>query len=97
MKQRLKDNAETIVALLVIIAMTVGGVAFFAKASDLEKVEYRLDEKIQADQIYYLKQQLWQLYKKHKTKDCLKMPEPDCDICKGMKTKLEQLSKNVKI
>ena len=97
MKQKLKDNAETIVAILIIIAMTVGGIAYFAKASDLQLVEQRLEQKIQADQIYYLKQQLWQLYKKHQTKDCLKMPEPDCDICKGMKTQLEQLSKNVKI
>lgn len=97
MKQKLKDNADTIVAILVIIGMVFGGIAYFAKAADLQQVEYRLDQKIQADQIYYLKQQLWMLYKKHGTKDCLQMPEPDCDICKGMKTKLEQLSKNVKI
>ena len=97
MKQKLKDNAETIVAVLVIVAMVFGGITFFARASDLQLVEQRLDQKIKADKVYYLKQQLWMLYKKQKTKECLKMPEPDCDICSSMKTELEQLSKNVKI
>lgn len=97
MKQKLKDNAETIVAILVIIAMTVGGIAFFAKASDLQLVEQRLDQKIKSDKIYQLKQQLWLLWKQHKTKNCLKMPEPDDAICQGIVNELEQLSKNVKI
>jgi hypothetical protein len=96
-RDKFKDNADIIVAVLVILGMLFGGITYFAKASDLKQVEYRLDEKIKADKIYYLKQQLWMLYKKHKTKDCLQMPEPDCDVCKSIKTDLENLSPNVKI
>ena len=71
--------------------MVFGGVTYFAKASELRLVEQRLDQKIKADKVYYLKQQLWQLFKAHKTDKCLQMPEPDCDVCSSIKNQLEQL------
>ena len=94
MKQTLKDNLQLIIALAAVFSLAFGAVAYFAKASDLEQVAMRLEQKIKADKIYYLKQQLWNLYKAHKTKNCLQMPEPDMSMCIDIKHQLEQLGIN---
>lgn len=93
MKQTLKDNLQLIIAIGAVIGMILGGITYFAKASDLEQVAFRLDQKIQADQIYYLKRQLWALYDKHKTDNCNAMPHPDCGICRDLKAELEKLTR----
>ena len=91
MKQKIKDNLDTIIAILVIIGMVVGGITYFAKASDLEQVAMRLEQKIKADKMYYLKRQLWALFDKHKTSDCNRMPHPDCGICRDIQEQLRRL------
>ena len=59
MKQ--KEIIELIVAVLVIIGMVVGALNYLAKASELQLVEMRLDQKIVSDQIMQLQQRIWQL------------------------------------
>jgi len=88
MKQKLKENFQLIITFAAVIGIVVSGLAYFAKASDLQQVEYRLDQKIKADKAYYLKRQLWALYDKHKTQDCNRMPQPDCSICRDLKHEL---------
>ena len=87
---KIKDNLDTIVVVCVIIGMTVSGLVYFAKASDLRKVEYRLDQKIKQDNVLFLKRQLWSLWRKHNTKECLRMPEPDATMCQGFRNELEK-------
>lgn len=91
MKQKLKDNLQLIIALAAVFSLGFGALAYFAKASDLKSVEYRLDQKIKADKAYYLKRQLWALFDKHKTDDCNRMPHPDCGICRDLKHELARL------
>jgi len=67
MKQTLKDNLQLILAIGAVIGMVLGGITYFAKASDLKQVAMRLEQKITQDKVYYLKRQLWALYDKHKT------------------------------
>lgn len=56
-----KEILEVIVAAFVLVGMVVGAVNYLAKASDLQLVEMRLDQKIVTDQIYQLQQRIWQL------------------------------------
>ena len=90
---RLKENLQTLIVLATAVTMSLGAVAYFAKASDLEQVAMRLDSKIKADKVYYLKRQLWALYSKHKTQDCNRMPMPDCSICRDLRHELSLLEK----
>jgi hypothetical protein len=92
MKQKLKDNLQLIIALGAVVGLVTGSITYFAKASDLRQVEYRLDQKIKDDKAYYLKRQLWALYGKHKTENCNQMPQPDAQICRDLKHELEQLT-----
>ena len=89
---KLKDNLQLILAIGAVIGMVLGGITYFAKAGDLQLVEQRLDQKIKADKAYYLKRQLWALFDKHKTDDCNRMPQPDCNICRDLKHELTRLS-----
>ena len=91
-KQMLKENAQLILAAVAVISLVLGGISYFAKAEDLKQVEYRLDTKIRADKIYYLKRKLWMLFDKHKTDDCNSMPQPDCNICRDLKHELSVLA-----
>lgn len=91
MKQKLKDNLQLIIALAAVFSLAFGATAYFAKASDVDQIAVRLEQKIKADKIYYLKQQLWNLYKTHRTKDCMQMPSPDDGICNDIKHQLQTL------
>jgi len=56
-----KEIIEIIVAICVLVGMIVGGLNYLAKASDLQLVEMRLDQKIITDQIFQFQQRIWQL------------------------------------
>lgn len=92
MIQRLKDNLQVILVIGAVIGMTVSSMAYFAKANDLQLVEQRLDQKIQADQVYYMQRRLWQLYDYYKTQNCEAMPQPGKDECRAIKTELAKFT-----
>ena len=73
----LKDNIETIVAILVIIGMVIGGLSYFAKSEDLELVDMRLDQKIVNDAVYDLSREAWMLEDKYGGSDCTTWRGPD--------------------
>ena len=56
-----KETIEIVIAFCVIVGMIVGALNYLAKASDLQLVEMRLDQKIVSDQILQLQQRIWQL------------------------------------
>ena len=56
-----KEIIEMVIAVFVIVGMVVGALNYLAKASDLQLVEMRLDQKIMSDQIMQLQQRIWQL------------------------------------
>ena len=91
MNKRIKDNLETIKLIAAVVVIVLGGMAYFAKASDLKQVEFRLDQKIKADQIYYKQQRLWQLFDYYKTQDCEAMPEPAKTECRTLKCDIARM------
>lgn len=66
----LKDNVETILTILVIIGMVVGGISYFAKDDDLKLVDLRLEQKIVSDGIFNLTMQMTQLEAKYGNRPC---------------------------
>ena len=56
-----KDIIGLVVAVFVMIGMIVGALNYLAKASELQLVEMRLDQKIVSDQIFQLQERIWQL------------------------------------
>jgi len=66
----LKDNAETIVAILVMVGMIVGGLSYFATSEELILVDMRLEQKIVGDGIFNLTMQMTQLENKYNNTPC---------------------------
>jgi hypothetical protein len=91
MGERIKTILYIIGAFIAITGSVWGTTTYFAKASELEQLSMRLEQKIQADQIFYLQQRLWELYKYYGTEDCKSMPEPSKGECRVLKAKLKQL------
>lgn len=89
----MKKIFSILAVVFVLFASTAGALTYFAKATDLDQVAMRLDKKIKSDEIWFIKKQLFQLYNRYDTKDCMKMDCPDCDICRELKHKLEELSR----
>lgn len=56
-----KEVIEIVIALCVMVSMIVGALNYLAKASDLQLVEMRLDQKIVSDQIHQIQERIWQL------------------------------------
>ena len=56
-----KDIIGLVIAVFVMIGMIVGALNYLAKASDLQMVEMRLDQKIVGDQVFQLQERIWQL------------------------------------
>ena len=47
-----RNIIETVIAIGVLIGMIFGGMNYFAKAADVEKLNIRLEQKIVNDQIF---------------------------------------------
>lgn len=88
-----KEMIAIIALLFTVMGGTVGAVNYFAKADELKQVEYRLDQKIKADKVYYIKRRLWQLYDRYNTENCNQMPQPAVNECRELKAQLESLIK----
>jgi len=90
----LKDHLQTIIAGAAVIGIVAGGITYFAKASDLELVELRLEQKIASDAILQINQQIWQLEDRHGGKPCAEWEsQRDRDQYRMLKLKLETLKK----
>lgn len=62
----MKAILEPIIALAAVVGIVLGGMAYFAKADDLQLVELRLDQKIVSDQVRQVQQRVWTLEERNK-------------------------------
>jgi hypothetical protein len=92
---KLKEYLGLIVALAAVIGIVSGGLAYFAKAADLELVQLRLDQKIVADQMYDTQKQVWALEDRNRAyADCRQWPdERDREQYRVLKMRLDELQK----
>ena len=93
---KLKEYLGVIVALLAISAAASGGVAYFAKAADLELTQLRLDQKIVGDQLLETQKAIWALEERNvnHSSDCSRWPDArDREQYKKLKAQQEELQK----
>jgi hypothetical protein len=91
---KLKEYCTTIIAIVGVLGLLGGGLAYFAKASDLEMVQLRLDQKIVTDQVLDVQRQLWAIEERNirHGSDCTKWPdERDRKQYKELKAQYEML------
>lgn len=72
--ENLKKYLAIAVSILVLISAIVGANEYLAKASELELVSMRLDQKILNDRLYNLQNRVWAIEDRY-GKDVSKMPE----------------------
>lgn len=90
----IKDHLQTIIAFAAVIGIAAGGIAYFAKAADLELVELRLEQKIASDAILQINQQMWQLEDRNQGRPCEQWEsQRERDRYRMLKLKLETLKK----
>lgn len=84
MLAKIKEYLSTIVILASAVAVAMGGLAYFAKASELQDLrdevvltQVRLDQKIVSDQAYETQKQIWALEEKNTQygSDCTRWPD----------------------
>lgn len=90
---------ENILPLCILVTMIVGALTYVAKASDLNLVAMRLDQKIVSDQIFTKRQELKQLFRDYgvyRTLDCSKLPVEAYETCLNIKQTISDLEKKLK-
>jgi hypothetical protein len=92
---KLTSTLTTIVALFTIIAGVFASVTYFARASDLQQVEFRLEQKIQGDNILRIQERIWQLEDRYQGRDCSEWIESDREEYRSLKSQLELLKKEM--
>ena len=90
MREKL-DIIAVVGLAIVVIGGTVGAVNYFAKDVDVKLIAMRLEQKIKNDEIWFVEKQLHRLFDRHQTRDCMRMPMPDCQTCRELKSKLKKL------
>ena len=89
------DTAKTVIYIIIgiatIISLAFGAHAYFAKQKEFEQLAMRLDQKIAYDKYFELQKRLWILADKYGTEDCIQMPQPDRDRCRGIKKEMAEI------
>jgi len=89
-----KEILESIIAVGLIVGMIISGMAYFAKAKDLELVDLRLEQKIVVDQAIDVRRQMYQLEDRYGTDDCSSWPNANDRMrYKELKEELQQIKK----
>ena len=84
-----------VVVLITIVGGTVGAVDYFAKNTDLQLIEFRLEQKIQGDNILRIQERIWQLEDRYEGKDCSEWIATDREEYRSLKSQLELLKKEM--
>ena len=92
---KLTSTLATIIALFTITSGVLASVTYFAKASDLQQVEFRLEQKIQGDNILRIQERIWQLEDRYEGKDCSEWIATDREEYRSLKSQLELLKKEM--
>lgn len=93
-----KPILETIIALTILAGSMWGAAAYFAKASELEIIEARLDQKIVSDAIQQISHRMWQLEDRNGGRDHSQWSDQkDRDEYRKLQLQLESLRKKYDI
>jgi hypothetical protein len=84
-----------VVVLITVIGGTAGAITYFAKDTDLQQVEFRLEKKIQGDNILRIQERIWQLEDRYQGRDCSEWIESDREEYRNLKSQLEMLKKEM--
>ena len=99
---KIREYLGTIIALATVAGLLAGGMAYFAKASELKEVkeevvltQLRLDQKIVSDQAFDVQKQVWALEERNRTyPDCREWPDDrDREQYRKLKVQLDDLNK----
>lgn len=77
----------TILILFSLIAGTYGAIHVFATNDRVDRMERRID----ASDIYWIKKQLWQLEDRYGHLNCLNMNDMDKERCRELKAMIKKL------
>jgi hypothetical protein len=95
------EKLKTIIYVILAI-LTLGGAIWkanahlnseYAKNEKVELIAFRLDQKIAYDRRDELQKRLWILADKHRTEDCMQIPQPDRDRCRALKKEMAEIDK----
>ncbi len=93
----MKEIIQGVIAVGILLGMIMGGISYFATASDLKLVELRLEQKIVNDQVMQLKQRMWQLEDRNKSKEYINWKdERDKQEYRMLENTLQDLQKQQK-
>jgi len=93
-----KECLQIAVALIVIVGAIVGFNTHFAKASDLELVAMRLEQKIVSDASMQTEVRKWQLLDRNNARDCSDIKnEKDKEECRTLEQKIKEFDKRNQI
>ena len=93
---KLKDYLGVIVTFAAVVGIVCGAMSYFAKASELELVQLRLEQKIVSDQVFDIQKQTWALEERNRQYggDCSRWPdERDREQYRKLKAQLLELEK----
>ena len=91
---------STLLILFGLIGGTLGATSYFAKASDLNLVASRLEQKITSDNMMQIQERIWKLEDRYRDKETMrvcenKMPTETFEQYRRMKKQLEALEKKL--
>lgn len=90
----LKKYLTIAVSVLVLISAIVGANEYLAKASELELVSMRLDQKILSDRLYNLQSRVWAIEDRYGS-DITKMPENIREEYRCLLREIEELKRRL--
>lgn len=93
---KIEGLAQLAVALVVLVGATLGAMAYFASAAELNMVERRLDQKIMFDSAERTQDRMWTLEdrNKHIEKFC-DWPQENKDEYRRLEKKMKRLDKKL--
>jgi hypothetical protein len=84
---RIKAALAVVIMLITIAGGTYGAISVFATNERVDVLERR----VVANDIYWIKKQLWQLEDRYGHLDCFRMNDMDRERCRELKALLEKL------
>ena len=93
---KFKEHLKTIITFAAVVSIVIGFCAYFAKASELELVAMRLEQKIVGDKVFDLKKRTWQLEDRNTDHDIIKWPKRDRDEYRLLMEQIKQEEQKLK-
>lgn len=89
-----KEVIQAILSVAALVGIVISANAYLAKASDLELVSMRLEQKIVSDAAMQTEARKWQLLDRNNARDCADIKlEKDREECRNLEYKIRELDK----